>query len=421
MEINSKYQVVIIGAGQAGLSTSYFLQKKNIDHIVLEQYIIGSSWQNQRWDSFKMNTPNWMSALPGMEIADKAGDFFMTKTEFITYLRNYVERFQLPVSEHSKATQVSKENGVFSIVLACGQKIVAQAVVIAAGAMTHGSTPELHKKAARHLAQIHAADYKNPQELPAGNVLIVGAGQSGCQIAEELAVNSRKVYLASSKVPRARRRYKGKDIMKWMDIMGTMDTPTEDLAQNPTLNMTQPQTSGLGTLGHTVSYQSLSAQGVTVLGSLKDIENSTFYFHDNAIENVKYADQSSEILKQKIDDFIITTQLQDLPAIQPDPADRSDEACLSASRLTVVDVEKHNITSIIWATGFGYDFSFMDASWLDAAGKPLHQAGKIADGLYCVGFPWLRKKKSGLIYGVKEDAEFLTRQLLSWLATINLS
>lgn len=413
--INLTYKVAVIGAGQAGLAISYFLQKEDIKHIVLEENIIGYSWITQRWDSFKMNTPNWMTELPDMELPKEIREHFMTRDEFVTYLNNYAQRFELPILEKHKVIDVEKYENHFIVVAENKgnmHKIQADVVIIASGMMNESKFPKLAEKVPDNIVQFHASEYKNPNQLPDGDILVVGGGQSGCQIAEELALSGEKVYLASSKVPRAPRRYRGKDIMEWIDIMGIQDTSVNELNKNPKLNATQPQSSGVGLFGHTISYQSLNKSGVTILGSFKDIDDKTFYFADNSRENICFADDTSRMIKENIDLFLSKHPELETSIMEEDVADLPDIDCISASKFDEIHIMQSNITSIIWATGFGYDFSYLDTSLLDEKGVPKHVEGVIqTDNLYCIGFPWLRKKKSGLVYGVKEDAEVIVQKI----------
>lgn len=410
------YKVAVIGAGQAGLATSYFLQKAGIKHIVLEEHIIGHSWVSQRWDSFKMNTPNWMTELPGMQLPEEIRNHFMTKDEFVEYLTNYAQQFELPVLEKHKVLNIEKQRNLFTIIAeneGNTYKIQANTIVIASGTMNKPKFPAMAGKVQDHIVQLHASEYKNPNQLPNGSSLVVGGGQSGCQIAEELTLAGRKVYLASSKVPRAPRRYKGRDIMEWLDVMGIQDITVQQLRENPKLNATQPQSSGVGLLGHTVSYQFLNKSGVTILGTFKNIANGTFYFADNTKENIRFADDTSQMIKENINVFLKKHPELETGMEEEDFADLPDIDCVSASEHDQINIEQSNITSIIWATGFGYDFSYLDNSLLDDKGVPKHTDGILpTESLYCIGFPWLRKKKSGLVFGVQEDAEVITKIII---------
>lgn len=418
MDNNLIYKVAIIGAGQSGLAASYFLQKEGIAHIVLEQHKIGHSWTFQRWDSFKMNTPNWMTGLPGLEFSGEKRAHFMNKNEFTAYMNRYAAQFDLPVSENQKVVRIEKENDEYSLTLESKghiDKIKAKTVVIASGMMNQVKFPELAKKVPKSMLQLHASEYKNPEALPEGDILVVGGGQSGCQIAEELALSGKHVYLASSKVPRAPRRYKGRDVMEWMDRMGVQDITAAQLRENPKLNGTQPQSSGMGTLGHTISYQSLHQLGVTILGSLKNIDSGTFYFAGNAKENISFADHASAKIKENVDSFLLKhPELDSSIREGEDRADLPDVHFAAASDLS--KIEKSKLTTMIWATGFNYSFPYLDAALLDDKGVPKHIEGVMPEkGLFCIGFPWLRKKKSGLVYGVTEDAKVIVEKIIEMI------
>lgn len=416
------FDVIIIGAGQAGLATSFYLKQHKIIHVVLEQDSIASSWEKQRWDSFKMNTPNWMNLLPGREIHSQKRHHFMTKDEFVDYLKTYVLQFDLPVLEKHKVVAVEKVSENFIVTIdeeGMQHNILTKTIVVASGIMNKILFPNLSDSIPEHILQVHAANYKNPMELPERNVLIIGGGQSGCQLAQELTLGNRKVYLAGSKVARAPRRYRGKDIMEWMDQLGTMDISTIELADNPNLDATQPQVSGVGLLGHTISYQSLHRMGVTILGGLKGVDHENLYFEDNCKEHIRYADETSDAIKKNVDQYLKKSPEIAVSNTDEDPSDVPDHAYRSASDLKIINFNDCGITTLLWATGFGYDFSYLNSSLLDKIGKPKHIEGKMMiEGLYCIGFPWLRKKKSGLVYGVNEDAKIIVENILHQLQNL---
>ncbi|WP_437921231.1 NAD(P)-binding domain-containing protein [Sphingobacterium sp. LRF_L2] len=413
------YDLIIIGAGQAGLASSYYAKHAALSHIILEKHEIGSSWSRQRWDSFKMNTPNWMTTLPGLPLLDGENMFFMSTNEFLDYLENYVKKFDLPVRTGVKVLSVEKENNYFVVETRNGStetKLYSRTVVLASGCMNKIQYPKIAEIFPNTLYQVHAGEYKNPNQLPKGAVLVVGAGQSGCQIAEELALSGRKVYLCSSKVPRAPRRYKGRDIMDWMNRMGAMDCSVDQQKESSTRQMTQPQTSGQGELGHTVSYQSLHIIGVEILGSLKDIKENIVFFEDNNKENIAFADQSSKALKKGIDTYLLRQGHTESDEEFIDKADLSDDSFSAASNRKAIDMVSSSIKSVVWATGFGADFSYLPTALLNEKGVPLQEKGKLAlEGIYCLGLPWLTKKKSGLVFGVQEDAQRIIEFVVSFI------
>lgn len=415
MKVEKIQDVIVVGAGQAGLAISYYLKNHRIKHIVLEQHFIGYSWKEHRWDSFKMNTPNWMTTLPGMDSPINKREYFMTKEEFVMYLKKYVRTFNLPILENHKVIGIEKTDIGFAVNIekeGVFYTFLSKAVVIASGIMNKISLPKLWKNVPAHVKQFHASEYKNVKQMPTGNILVVGGGQSGCQIAEELALAKRKVYLAGSKVARAPRRYKGKDIMEWMDRMGMMDMSSKLLKEKSHLLAVQPQVSGLGLLGHTVSYQSLYSIGVTILDGLKGVDDENLYFDDNAKSNIHYADETSVFIKSQVDAYLekhsafISEEEEDL-------SDCPDNNYVSASDLRILCLRDFDIATIIWATGFGYDFSYLNASLVDDKGRPEHVDGEmLTEGFYCIGFPWLRKKKSGLVFGVSDDAKAIVEKIM---------
>lgn len=415
MEVKTKiYNTIVIGGGQAGLATSFYLKQEGREHVVLEKGEIGNSWIAQRWDSFTFNTPNWMNTLPGLEIDNKK-EAFMNKNEFVDYLNSYVDTFQLPVKGNSKVISLTqdKSKNCFCIVT-LHQGVLSEwrsiNVIIASGAMNKGSLPEFSKTIPNQITQLHASEYKNPSQLPAGGVIVVGSGQSGCQIAEELILSGREVHLASSKVGRTPRRYKGKDLMEWLVLMGFMDVATAavdpEIIRNP-----QPQVSGVGALGHTISLQSLQRQGVSILGRFNGFENETFMFNNDATENIRFADKSSEKIKEMIDNYILKNN--SIPTeSELDAADLPDQECVSASHLRSLPLLESKISSIIWTTGFEADYSWIKIPILDNLGKPIHENGIApVSGLFYIGFPWLSKRKSGIVFGIKEDAERIVSKL----------
>lgn len=416
------FDVIIIGAGQAGLATSYYLKQHKITHVVIEQDCIGSSWKKQRWESFKMNTPNWMNMLPGMDIALHKMDYFMTKYEFLAYLKSYVLKFELPVLEKHEVIGVKKvfENFMVSVDdNGIQHNIMTKKIVVASGIMNKISIPKLSNLIPDHILQLHVANYKSPELLPDGTVLIIGGGQSGSQIAEELALANKKVFLAGSKVARVPRRYKGKDIMEWMNQLGIMDTTAKEIRENPELDATQPQVSGVGESGHTISYQSLQQLGVTILGGLKYCHKEFFYFKDDCKSNIQYADETSDMIKKKVDQYLEKYPELAIGGTDVDPSDMPYNLYQSVSDQTIVNFNDSGISTVLWATGFGYEFNYLEPSLLDKEGRPKHKDGKMTIvGLYCIGFPWLRKKKSGLIYGVKEDSKKIVKDIMRSLNSL---
>jgi putative flavoprotein involved in K+ transport len=411
--------VIIVGAGHAGLSTSYFLCKNNLKHIVFERGQIGESWRSQRWDSFTFNTPNHMNTLPGENATGLHPNHFMHRDDFINNLKNFTEGFQLPVQENTTVTSITKNPGeqFFLVTVRQNQRYeqwLSKQVVIATGAMSAPKIPSCSKFLSKNICQLHVSNYRNESKLPQGAVLIIGSGQSGCQVAEDLVVAGRKVYLASSKTGRVPRRYRGTDILDWFIKMKHYDVLTDDITDPRQLMTVTPLLSGVGIQGHTLSLQSLYKQGVAVMGRLKNIINDTFIFAQDAAENVHFADNYSAQIKLEIDLFIAATCNTDRETIEAiDDADQPDLNASCASNITSLICSEKQINTVIWTTGFTSDFSWIKLPVINREGKAIHRNGiSPVKGLFFIGFPWLRSRKSGIIYGVAEDAAYLAKQIV---------
>jgi putative flavoprotein involved in K+ transport len=413
------HDVIVIGAGHAGLSSSYFLSENKLPHIVLERGQVGESWHSQRWDSFTLNTPNHMNRLPGERNPYSNPEGFLRRDEVVTKLKNYADCFQLPVQEHATATSITKLPGAdyFSVNAICDhqeKKWMCKQVVIASGAMSAPVIPSMSHCLSGTIFQLHVAQYRNASLLPEGAVMIVGGGQSGCQVAEDLVAGGRTVYLASSKVGRVPRRYRGKDVFDWLTRMKYYDVLRDTVTHPNEFTVTTPLVSGVGRRGHTISLQSLHKQGVRILGRLKKIENDTIIFDTHADEHVRCGDNFSENIKAKIDDYILQSGI---PADESEE-DEADQPDINASCVQLVssfNCNDKNINTVIWTTGFTGDFSWIHLPVLTHDGEPIHHNGvSPVPGLYFIGFPWLRSRKSGILYGIKEDAAFIVSEIMKY-------
>jgi putative flavoprotein involved in K+ transport len=404
---------VIVGAGQAGLGVSYFLKQNDRKHILFERGRIGESWLSQRWDSFKLNTPNFMNVLPGFYYDGLEADGFWRPNELVLYFRRYVEHFQLPVRtgvtvvsvEHSEDERHfivrTKTNGQRE------ESITSRSVVIASGSQQMPKIPAMSSRLPDDIVQLHTADYRNAPKLLPGAIIVVGSGQSGCQIAEDLLSAGRTVYLCTSKVGRVPRRYRGRDILEWWIDMKFLDITYDSLEDKAVSRTAQPQVSGLGRYGHTVSLQYLAGQGAVILGRLIGVEGSHILFNDEAATHVHFADNFSQQVKDNIDAHLLQSGIVP-PPIEKDPADVSDPQAECVSALRRLNLRRANVTTVIWTTGFKSDFSWINLPVLDAEDKPIYQRGiSPVPGLYFIGFPWLSSRKSGIIYGVVEDARYI--------------
>jgi putative flavoprotein involved in K+ transport len=414
-----RVDVVVVGAGQAGLGTAYYLGTEGLDVVVLERGRVGETWRSQRWDSFALNTPNWMNGLPGAayEGADPFG--FMTQSELVESFEDYVYRFGLQVRTGTTVTAVRSADGAARMTVEAeggdGFRIsyAADSVVIASGILQSPRIPAVSTRLPDSIVQLSAGTYRTPDLLPEGAVVVVGGGQSGAQIVEDLLGAGRNVYFSISKAPRVPRSYRGRDFMDWWLEMGLWDVETDSVDDPAVLAATNPLVSGIGPLGHTISYQHLARNGTVLLGRLQDVHDGILLTDDRVPEYIQHADEFSEALRAKIDDFI---DENGLTAAEPeaDPADVSVASDEPTPFLTELDLDEAEVGTVIWSTGFTADFSWIELPVTDSNGRPVHDRG-VSDvpGLYFVGFPWLSKRKSGVILGIDEDARHITDRILS--------
>lgn len=412
--------VVVIGAGQAGLAASYYLKRDDRSFVVLERGRVGETWRSQRWDSFALNTPNWANALPGYPNDGSEPDGFWRRDELVSYFERYVARFDLPVRAGVAVTAVERaamgEGFVVRTDDPAAASLQARCVVVASGILQTPRIPALSADVPDSVAQLHTADYRSPDALPPGAVVVVGGGQSGCQIVEDLLRAGRTVYLCTSKVARLPRRYRGREILEWLVEAGFFDETVEELEDPAIQFATQPQISGVGRHGHTVSLQQLERDGARLLGRLVGVDGGTLVADDRLPEYIAFADERSAKFKQDIDSYIERTGL-DAPTVEDDPADVPAAPDAGHGAPTRLDLVEANVGAIVWCTGFTGDFSWLHLPVLDDDGMPRHEGGISPEpGIYFIGFPWLRCRKSGLIYGVAEDAERIGSAIARHLA-----
>jgi putative flavoprotein involved in K+ transport len=413
---------VIVGGGQAGLGVSYFLQQNGNSHIIFEQGQIGESWLSQRWDSFQLNTPNVRNVLPGLLYDGPEADGFWRTAKLVDYFQHYVDHFQLPVRTGVKVISVERaeDQAVFIVKTRMDnqseESISSRSVVVASGIQRIPKFPTIRSKLPNDIIQLHTADYRSPESLPQGAVVVVGGGQSGCQITEDLLSAGRTVYLCSSKVGRVPRRYRGRDLVEWWVDMKFWDVTYDSLEDKSVSRAPQPQISGLGRFGHTLSLQYLASRGTVILGRLLDVQSGTLILSDDAAAHVHFADEFSQRVKNDIDAYLQRMKITP-PPLEDDPADVPDLNSECVSPLRQLKLHEANVSTVIWATGFTGDFGWLHLPVFDDQNKPLHKRGVSAErGLYFVGFPWLNSRKSGIIYGIGEDAQYIANVIGEQLA-----
>lgn len=410
---------VVVGAGQAGLGVAYFLKRDGYRFVVLERGRVGETWRSQRWDAFALNTPNWCNVLPGETYEGPEPDGFWGRDELVRSFEQYVEKHELPVRTGVSVTSVEAApsgSGFIVTTNADEEPLEARTVVLASGAMQTPRLPPRRVQVPESVLQMHTGDYRSVEMLPPGAVVVIGAGQSGCQVAEDLLSAGRKVYLCASKVARLPRRYRGRDIIDWWAEMGFLDERTEDLEDATQVLATQPQTSGVGRHGHTVSLQQLERAGAVLRGRFVDVQNGVLITDSRLPEYIQYADEKSAAFKKAIDDYLAKKGIESPPR-EDDPADEPAPRGTGHGAPTRLDLEAAKVGTIIWCTGFTADYGWIKVPVLDDRGLPMHDHGvSPVPGLYFLGFPWLRSRKSGLIAGICDDAEFIAGEVRRYLA-----
>lgn len=397
-------ETIIIGGGQAGLSTSYHLAQRGCEHIVLEQAAqAGNAWRNGRWDSFTLLTPNWSFRLPGAEYHGNAPNGFMARDDIVACFEQYVERFHLPVHYGVRVTSVDrKADGKGYLVRTEETAWEARHVVMATGLFQQPKIPSYRISLSAQITQLPSGQYRNPQALPPGAVLVVGSAQSGCQIAEELYQSGRRVYLCVGSAGRVPRLYRGKDIYEWLHLSGFLDRTADKLPSPKAKFAGNPHVSGRDG-GRTLNLHQYARDGVVLLGRLKGARDNTVWLADDLKDSLAKADTFEVEIAKLIDTFIAQNGLNAPPENLPQLRDGYD-----ADAITELDMHSAGITTIIWAMGYVFDFSLVKLPICDSDGYPVQKRG-VTDypGLFFIGLPWLYKQKSGLLIGVGEDADFI--------------
>lgn len=404
---------VVIGAGQAGLSVSYHLTRAGHRHVVLERDRIGASWASRRWDSFTLVTPNWMNRLPGFPYRGPDPDGFLARDEVVAYLEDYAASFGAPVRLGVRATRLSRRPDApgYRVETSRGA-LAARNVVVTTGFFHTPKVPTFAGRIAPGILQVPSSAYRNPGALPPGAVLVVGSAQSGCQIAEELHEAGREVYLCVSRAPREPRRYRGRDINHWIECMGGFDRTFADPADPVERYRANPHCSGKNG-GHAINLRALAARGITLMGRVTDADGDRLRFAPDLAANVAAADRASRELMRAVDDHIAAAGL-DAPA--PDAANTDDGDGAGApdpAEIAELDLAARGVSTIVWATGFACDFSWIDLPILDRRGYPVQDRGVTPHpGLYFCGLHWMHCLKSGLLFGVGDGARHVARHLL---------
>jgi len=404
-----RVETVVVGAGQAGLASSYFLTARGREHVVLERGRVAETWRSERWDGFCLNTPNWTLLLPGYEYEDDEPDAFAPLAGVVSYVEGYARSFAAPVREGVTVTRLSPAAGGY-LLETTDDALAATNVILATGAFQR-PTPAAPGAESAAVVQLHTSAYRRPDQLPEGGVLVVGAGQSGCQIADELIRAGRRVHLSVGRCPWLPRRYRGRDIVRWLFDLGILDDTVDSLPAPQARMACNPPVSG-NDGGHDCHPRWLAERGARLLGRIASVDGSRVVLQPGLGESLSFGDAFVEELTGKIDAHAALAGL-DLPG-----AERTRVPAGVVVELPELDLADEAITSILWASGFRPDYSWVDVPLGDADGWPVQEGGVTSHpGLYIVGLNWLHTRKSALFCGVGEDAERVVEHLVQRAAS----
>ena len=400
---------VVIGAGQSGLAMSRCLSERSIDHVVLERSDVANSWRTQRWDSLRLLTPNWQCRLPGYAYDGDDPDGFMTMPEVVDFIANYAKVIAAPVQSGTTVTSVLHDNGAYRVVTEAGEWRC-QTVVLATGAFNMPRVPACAGELPTSVTAMTPMEYRNPQQLGEGGVLVVGASATGVQIAAEIRRSGREVTMAVGEHVRGPRTYRERDIHWWMEAAGVLDERYDEVDDIVRARRV-PSMQLAGTPERaTFDLNALSSIGVKLIGRLAGMHGSRAQFSGSLRNKCELADLKLGRLLKTIDEWARSNGLDDAAPHQFEPTR------IDAVPPLELDLASGEIETIIWATGFRPDYSWLDVKVLDAKGMIRHDGGVVdSAGMYLIGSPFLRRRKSSFIDGARSDAEELIVELKDYL------
>lgn len=396
------HEVVVIGGGQAGLVASHALDERGIDHVVLERHRVAERWRSARWDSLRFQFPSSALALPGLPYDGPDPDGYAHHREVVTWLERYAALVDPPLREHTEVTSLDRDGSGWRVTTDHGP-IRARAVVVATGPFQQPRVPSVSADLPRDVVQIHAVEYRRPELLPDGAVLVVGSGASGAQITEDLLAAGRRTYLCVSRHRRVPRRFLGRDVFTWLVAVGLMDRTRADWVDGrmpPAVLVT-----GAGG-GHDLDVRSLGQQGSTLLGTLQGVSGDEVHLDGNAEAVLAAADAMCEETLGAISRYAATQGID--VALPERPA-----AAPPVQHVPTISLRAAGITSVVWATGYRYDHAWVHAACIGSAGEPRQHRGVTeAEGLYFLGLHWMHTFKSGTFLGIGDDAAYVVDHLL---------
>jgi putative flavoprotein involved in K+ transport len=395
-----KVEALVVGGGQAGLAMSEHLGKCGVPHLVLERHRIAERWRSERWDSLVANGPAWHDRFPGMEFSGADPDAFVAKEKVADYFVAYAEKIGAPIRCGVEVTEVQRIAGQPGFRAETSEGVIeANYVVAATGPFQRPVIPAVVPEDTG-ITQIHSSAYRNPGQLPEGAVLVVGAGSSGAQIADELLRAGKRVYLSVGPHDRPPRRYRGRDFVWWLGVLGKWDAEVSPGAEHTTIAVSGAHG------GHTVDFRRLAEQGMTLLGRTEAFSDGVITFAPDLGANLAKGDANYLSVLDEADSYIARNGL-DLPG-EPEARDIGPDPQCVTHPIRALNLAQAGIASIIWATGFTLDFSWLKVDALDEDGRPRHQRGVSAEpGVYFLGLPWQTRRASSFIWGVWHDARYV--------------
>jgi putative flavoprotein involved in K+ transport len=401
---------VVIGAGHAGLAASHFLSERSIDHVVLERGEVANSWRNERWDSLRLLTPNALSNLPGRRYEGPDPDGYMTMSEVIALIDGFASDSQAPVRTGTDVTSLRRTDDGYAVTTSAGE-LRCRTVVIATGACNRPTVPAFRDAVPESVGQLTTFEYRNPEQLPDGGVLVVGASATGVQLAAELRRSGRPVTLSVGEHVRLPRTYRGRDVLWWMEASGVWDErydEVDDLTR--ARRLPSPQLVGTPERA-TLDLNALTDMGVELVGRLGTVRDGRAAFSGGLRNTFSLADLKMRRLLGTFDEWA-QRQKADF-----EPAETYDSTRVPESKRLQLDLSSGEIRAVLWATGYRPDYPWLDLSVLDEKGHLIHDGGVVdSPGLYALGLPVLRRRKSSFIHGIEDDAREVIDHLAGFLA-----
>jgi putative flavoprotein involved in K+ transport len=407
-----RYGAVVVGGGQAGLSASYWLSQAGVDHVVFEKKSVMHKWRDERWDNFCLVTPNWQCQLPGHPYDGSDPHGFMVKPEILAYLDGFARKTNAAVREGVEVLAVERERDLFRVTTS-EASFLTEAVFLATSLYGDPYRPRFAERVPDSIAQIHSAEYRNAAALPPGSVVVVGSGQSGAQIAEDLHLDGRKVHLVTGNAPRCARFYRGRDVVDWLWDIGQYEITVADEGMGRKRSETNHYLTGRDG-GRDIDLRAFAREGMSLYGRLKDVANGRMMFEPNLEANLDGADRVYNGINALIDRYVAEK------GIEAPPGSVYEPVWTPGDEPEALDLVASGIGAIVWATGFTPDWSYVRLPIFDGSGYPVNRRGVTSvPGVFVLGLPWLWTWGSGRFLSVGRDAESVVQHWLQGVGMVS--